>query len=185
MGKNKKILRDASLTTPLNKDLLVQMFEEYSPLVERLARNMSGDPNLAGVIMADTFASFIDWLAEGNHIKSNALAFLRQKASWLVRDSRKKEGRLIDLEIADYNSNVYRPVEDEVQNRMEMETLERALLFEISPQKAKAVRLKYEKELDLQETGRAMGIEPNYVKVLRFRAETEIKESIGVGVERV
>lgn len=152
----------------LEKNDLVEIYDQYSPRLYRYALRLLGDPELAEDCVAETFSRFLQALQKGGGPKTNLQAYLYRVAhNWII----------------DYYRN--RPVQEELQPELADEKAESPLvqvtdnmqkeivrnaLFHLTPEQRQVIMLRFYEDWSHEEIAKLIGKTAQATRALQHRA---------------
>ena len=152
----------------LEKNDLVEIYDQYSPRLYRYALRLLGDPELAEDCVAETFSRFLQALQKGGGPKSNLQAYLYRVAhNWVI----------------DYYRN--RPAQEELQPEMADDKIESPLvqiteniqkeivrnaLFHLTPEQRQVIMLRFYEDWSHEEIAGLIGKTAQATRALQHRA---------------
>jgi RNA polymerase sigma-70 factor (ECF subfamily) len=127
-------------TIQYDKQALVGVYEEYSPVLFRYAYRMLGDSDLAEECVAETFSRFLHTMQNGHGPDQNVKAYLyRISHNWITDHYRRKPFEPLDPDsLVDPQDNPSQVV----AQRQEQERIRRALL-RLPPEHRQVIGLRF------------------------------------------
>lgn len=154
----------------MEKDALIQVFDEYAPSLFKYAMRTCWDAQIADQVVGDVFANLLEQLACGKGPTSNLGAYLFETASHLLIDHIRYTRQHISLE--EYELNFFHELA--VEPNMEGNILHRAVLQAmqegLTASQRNVVILRFLNGFSLKETAQILGKSVNLVKVTQNRA---------------
>ena len=155
----------------MENDVLAGVYRRYSREIRIYLYVMSKNETLAEDLTQETFLKALLSLP-GDH--PNVRAWLYTVARNLYFNSRKKDGRTVQDEFPDREDDVSPGPEETLLTGERDRALLRAVT-ELEERKREIVQLHYFSGVPLKDAAALMGLTPENVRVLLFRAKKELK----------
>jgi RNA polymerase sigma-70 factor (ECF subfamily) len=152
----------------LDKEELVEVYDQYSPRLYRYALRLLGDPDLAEECVAETFSRFLQALKRGGGPTSNLQAYLYRVAhNWIIDSYRNKPAQeQLDPELAD--DKLEHPLVQITEN-MQRECVRNAL-FHLTPEQRQVIMLRFYEDWPHEEIAKMIGKTAQATRALQHRA---------------
>lgn len=163
---------------PLNKQDLVEIYEQFSPALYRYAVRLLGDRETAEDCVSETFSRLLQAARGGAGPKENVQAYLYRIAhNWVIdyyrRHQEQYRSPVID-EIIDNDSNPSQVVSD----RHEQERVRSAIL-RLPPEQQQVIALRFLDEMSHEDTAAILGKTAEATRALQYRALNTLRHLLG------
>lgn len=172
MGKARK---DRSAARNIDRDALIAIFDQYTPVLYRYSLRLCADPIVADQIVGDVFSRYLEQVAEGKGPKQNPRAYLFQSVYHAIVDHAREEQRTAPLDIAESFLETERSLSTQVEENMLLEELQVAINNHLTEEQQHIIILRFQEEFSLQETAEIVGKTVNAVKALQNRAVQKLR----------
>jgi RNA polymerase sigma-70 factor, ECF subfamily len=152
----------------LDKDELVEIYDQYSPRLYRYALRLLGDPDMAEECVAETFSRFLQALKRGGGPTSNLQAYLYRVAhNWIIDYYRNKPVQeQLHPELADDKlENPLVQVTEEIQRERV-----RVALFHLTPEQRQVIMLRFYEDWPHEDIAKMIGKTAQATRALQHRA---------------
>jgi RNA polymerase sigma-70 factor (ECF subfamily) len=159
---------------PLEKQDLVDIYDEFSPAIYRYAVRLLGDRDTAEDCVSETFSRFLQAIRSGGGPKDNVRAYLYRVAhNWITDFYRRSRETTQPLELEDSIDVTTNP------SRMVMEEQERhqvrKALLRLPPDQQQVIALRFLEEMSHDEVAVILDKTVEATRALQYRALTTLR----------
>jgi RNA polymerase sigma-70 factor (ECF subfamily) len=159
---------------PLDKQALVDIYEEFSPALYRYAMRLLGDRDKAEDCVSETFSRFLQAVRSGGGPREHVQAYLYRVAhNWITDHYRRtrETTQTLDLEEpVDLTTNPSRVVvEEQEQHRV------RKALLRLPPDQQQVITLRFLEEMSHDEVAVILDKTVEATRALQYRALTTLR----------
>ena len=147
---------------------LTLIYERYSPLLQRYAARMLGDPDSAEECVAETFSRFLHAVDQGGGPQDNLQAYLYRMAHNWITDFYRRQPP-VDLLDGDGPSDPHGNPLNVITRQMEQERVRQALR-QLSPVQQQVIALRFLEEWSHEEVALVIGKTVDATRALQHRA---------------
>lgn len=166
-----------SNTKSLNKQVLIDLYEQHSPGIYRYAYRLLGNSDLAEDCVSETFSRFLQALQNGRGPTNNPQAYLYRIAhNWVTDHYRRPSIQQIEL-TPDINEDTNSNPSDLYSQNMELEKVRRAL-GKLPLEQQRVIIMRFLDDLSHAEVATAMGKTTEATRALQYRAITSLKSML-------
>jgi RNA polymerase sigma-70 factor (ECF subfamily) len=159
---------------PLDKQDLVDIYEDFSPAIYRYAVRLLGDPETAEDCVSETFSRLLQAIHAGGGPKDNVRAYLYRVAhNWITDHYRRNRetARLVDQEEpVDFNNNPSQLVADDLERQHV-----RKALFLLPPEQQQVIALRFLEGISHDEVAVILNRTVEATRALQYRALTTLR----------
>ena len=152
----------------LDKNDLVDIYEQYSPRLYRYALRLLGDPELAEDCVAETFSRFLQAIQKGGGPKSNLQAYLYRVAHNWIMDYYRNRPAQEELQPEMADDNLVSPLV-QVTDNIQKEIVRNAL-FHLTPEQRQVIMLRFYENWSHEEIAKLIGKTAQATRALQHRA---------------
>lgn len=163
---------------PVDKDVLVGIFDRYAPAMYRYAVHLAGDPNLADQIVGDVFANFLERFVAGNGPISNIRSYLYQSTYHCLVNETRYAKRRAPLTVMDLQPRQPEAGPRYLDDKLLFEQVIQAVQHDLTPDQRHVIVLRFLEEFSLRETAAILGKGIEHIKVIQNRALTRLRCSL-------
>ena len=164
-------------TEPLEKQDLVQIYEQHSPGLYRYAVRLIGDQETAEDCVAETFSRLLHVLRKGGGPRENIRAYLYRMAhNWIIDYYRRRDERVQSLDIEDQVDPFSNPAHLFTQQQ-ELESIRMALL-RLTHEQQQVIYLRFLEDLSHEEIAMAIGKTNEATRSLQHRALATLRRML-------
>ena len=160
---------------PLDKQDLVEIYEDLSPALYRYAVRLLGSRDIAEDCVSETFSRFLRAIRDGAEPKENVRAYLYRVAhNWIIdhyRRSRETTQPLDSEEPVDTSTNPSRVVAEEHEHQRV-----RNALLRLPPDQQQVIALRFLEELSHEEVAVILGKTVEATRSIQYRALTSLRQ---------
>jgi RNA polymerase sigma-70 factor (ECF subfamily) len=152
----------------LDKNELVEIYDQYSPRLYRYALRLLGDPEVAEDCVAETFSRFLQALKRGGGPTSNLQAYLYRVAhNWVIDYYRSKPAQVqLQPELADDKlENLLVQVTENLQRERV-----RNALFHLTSEQRQVIMLRFYEDWSHEDIAKLIGKTSQATRALQHRA---------------
>lgn len=162
----------------MNKDGLVEMFDQYSRALYKYAIQLCDDSLMADHIVGDVFAKILDQLAAGNGPSTNLRSYLFEMAYHQIVDEVRSSHRKAPLDVADSMRCDRYAMVMKLEHRFLMERIRLVIANDLSEDQRHVVILRFMEGFSLRETAAIMGKNTNSIKAIENRALVKLRGAL-------
>jgi len=162
----------------MNPDALTKIFDLYSRPLYKYAFRLCNDGWLADQIVGDVFSKLLECLAAGQGPNANLRSYLYEMAYHIIIDQAHYSHRALSLEVVDLEYNDGNSIYLDVENRLLMETVLRAIREDLTEDQRHVVILRFLEEFSVKETAAIIGRKVGHVKVIQNRAIAALRRAL-------
>jgi RNA polymerase sigma-70 factor (ECF subfamily) len=159
---------------PLEKQDLVEIYEELSPAIYRYAVRLLGDRETAEDCVSETFSRFLQAVRTGGGPKENARAYLYQVAhNWITDYYRRTRETTLPLDVeeaVDTSTNPSRVVAEEQEHHRV-----RKALLRLPHDQQQVIALRFLEEMRHEEVAVILDKTVEATRALQYRALTTLR----------
>jgi RNA polymerase sigma-70 factor, ECF subfamily len=166
------LLAEKAIT--LEKQDLIEIYDQFNPPLFRYAVRLLGDKDLAEDCVAETFSRFLQAVRGGGGPRENVRAYLYRAAhNWITDHYRRKNTTgPLDMDVA------ADPLENPstlVANLLERERVRQAL-FKLSSEQRQVILLRFFEDWPHEEVAAAIGKTAEATRALQYRALAALRK---------
>lgn len=164
-------------TKSLNKQVLIDLYEQHSPGIYRYAYRLLGNSDLAEECVSETFSRFLQALQNGRGPTNNPQAYLYRIAhNWVTDHYRRPSIQQIELN-PDINEDTSSNPSDLFSQNMEVDKVRRAL-GKLPLEQQRVIIMRFLDDLSHAEVATAMGKTTEATRALQYRAITSLRNML-------
>jgi RNA polymerase sigma-70 factor (ECF subfamily) len=165
----------------LDREVLAQIYDAYSPEIYRYAMRLLGDSMLAEDLVAETFSRFLRAIHNGGGPKKHLRAYLYRVAHNAAVDIYRRDDpvELSEQEVADDLGDPEQAAERALRGARV-----RRALWSLTPDQRQVILLKFFQAMDNRQTAEVLDKPVGAVKSLQHRALGALKRELTAGEER-
>lgn len=153
----------------LTKKDLVNIYEEFSPLLFAYAYRLLGDSQLAEDCVSESFSRFLSVIQKGVGPMDNLQAYLYRIAhNWIMDYYRKRGPETVEIDLIRIESDVDNP-EGKMNQTLEQERVRKALL-NLPENQRQVIMFRFYENWTQAETASALGKSEEATRALQHRA---------------
>lgn len=160
----------------LDKNELVEIYDQYSPRIYRYALRLLGDPDVAEDCVAETFSRFLQALKRGGGPTSNLQAYLYRVAhNWVIDYYRNKPVQeQLQPELADEKQE--NPLAQVTEN-LQKERV-RDALFHLTSEQRQVIMLRFYEDWSHEDIAKLIGKTSQATRALQHRAVEALRRML-------
>lgn len=167
----------AADSPPINKQALVNLYEQHSPGIFRYAYRLLGDRHLAEDCVSETFSRFIQSVRNGRWPDTNVQGYIYRMAhNWITDYYRRQAPETVELDVelhSDPGSNPAHLVSEE----MERERVRKAIL-QLPEDQRRVVVLRLLEHWSHEDVAADMGKTVEATRALQHRAVITLRRML-------
>lgn len=161
----------------LNKQAMVQLYEQYSPGIFRYAYRLLGDSHLAEDCVAETFSRLLKAVKHGQGPSDNAQAYLYRVAhNWITDHYRRQTLKNTAFDEEHHVSADGNPV-DVYSEKQAQERLRDALMC-LSPEQRQVIQLRFFENWPHEQVATTLGRSVEATRALQHRALSALRRML-------
>ena len=164
----------------LDREVLGQIYDIYSPEIYRYAMRLLGDPMRAEDLVAETFSRFLRALSGGGGPQDHLRAYLYRVAHNAAVDIYRNQ-EPVDLSEQELASDLNNP--EQAAERTMQEAQVRKALWNLTRDQRQVIVLKFFQGLSNQQVADILKKPVGAIKSLQHRALGALKRALSVGEE--
>jgi RNA polymerase sigma-70 factor, ECF subfamily len=158
----------------MDKDALVDVFDNYAPLLYKYALRLCGNATEADDIVGDVFAELLKHLKAGKGPQNNLRSYLYQIAYHRVVDHARNRKHTTPLE-DDLPISGGKSLPSQHEDWEQMDALKSIIENELNDDQRHVIVLRFIEDFSVQETAEIVGKNIGNVKVIQSRAIAKLR----------
>jgi len=164
-------------TRPVDKQVLVGIYEQHSPGLFRYAYRLLGDKDMAEECVSETFSRFLQALNNGGGPKENVQGYLYRVAhNWITDQYRRQPAPTLSLEVEEHPDDQSNPAKI-IAQALERERV-RVALLRLPPEQRQVVVLRLLEQWPHQEVADTLGKTVEATRALQYRAMAALRRML-------